>query len=85
MLLFVTLLAAAAASPQPIRQPVINPKACQPTICPATSRYEASRRGKTRRRRSSTSYHAADVYLAVYRQTAGARRRSSSNTASPAL
>src|SRR5205809_260180 len=46
MLLFVTLLAA-AASTQPVGDmPVINPKADQPATCPATSRYEASKRGK---------------------------------------
>jgi hypothetical protein len=69
MLLFVALLAAAAAAPQPIGDmPVINPKASQPANCPATSRYEASRRGKTPRARKLNELPDADVYRAVYRR-----------------
>jgi hypothetical protein len=69
MLLFVTLLAAAAASPQPIGdRPVINPKASQPANCPATSRYEASRIGKTPRAQNLNDLPDADVYRAVYRR-----------------
>jgi hypothetical protein len=67
MLLFVTLLAAASA--QPIGDmPVINPKADQPTSCPATSRYEASKRGKTPKAQKLNELPDADVYRAVYRK-----------------
>ena len=69
MLLFVTLLAAAAASPEPIGDmPVINPKADQPATCPATSRYEASGRGKTPRAQKLNELPDADFYRAVYRR-----------------
>ena len=69
MLLFVALLAAAAASPAPIGDmPVINPKASQPANCPATSRYEASRAGKTPRAQKLNELPDADVYRAVYRR-----------------
>ena len=69
MLLFVALLAAAAASSQPIGDmPIINPKAGQPTSCPATSRYEASRRGKTPKAQKLNELPDADVYAAVYRK-----------------
>ncbi len=69
MLLFVTLLAAAtSASPEPIGDmPIINPKANQPAACPATSRYEASRLGKTPRAQKLNELPDADVYRAVYR------------------
>ena len=68
MLPFATLLAA-AASAQPIGDmPVINPKASQPTNCPATSRYEASRRGKTPKAQKLNELPDADVYRAVYRK-----------------
>ena len=69
MLLFVALLGAAAASPAPIGDmPVINPKAGQPANCPATSRYEASGRGKTPRAQKLNELPDADVYLTVYRK-----------------
>jgi hypothetical protein len=68
MLLFVTLLAA-SASAQPIGDmPVINPNAGQPATCPATSRYEASRRGKTPKAQKLNELPDADVYRAVYRR-----------------
>jgi hypothetical protein len=68
MLLFVTLLAA-TVSPQPIGDmPVINPKAGQPMSCPATSRYEASRRGKMPKAQKLNELPDADVYAAVYRK-----------------
>ena len=68
MLLFVTVILAAAASPEPIGDmPIINPKAAQPANCPATSRYEASRRGKTPKAQKLTELPDADVYRAVYR------------------
>jgi hypothetical protein len=69
MLLLVTLLAAAATSPQPIGDmPIINPKLGQPANCPATSRYEASRLGKTPRAQKLNELPDADVYSAVYRR-----------------
>ena len=69
MLLFaVAFLAAAPAPAEPVRDmPTINPKANQPASCPATSRYEASRRGKTPRAQKLTELPDADVYRAVYR------------------
>lgn len=68
MLLFVTLLAA-AASAQPVGDmPVINPKATQPATCPATSRYEASGRGKMPKAQKLNELPDADVYRAVYRK-----------------
>ena len=69
MLLFATMLAAAAASAQPIGDmPVIDPKAGQPSTCPATSRYEASKRGKIPRAQKLNELPDADVYSAVYRR-----------------
>jgi len=68
MLLFVTLLAA-AASTQPVGDmPVINPKADQPATCPATSRYEASKRGKAPKAQKLNELPDADLYSAVYRR-----------------
>jgi hypothetical protein len=68
MLLFVTLLAA-SASAQPVGDmPIINPKATQPASCPATSRYEASRRGKTPKMQKLNELPDADVYSAIYRK-----------------
>ena len=69
MLLLVTMLAAAAATPAPIGDmPVINPKAGEPATCPATSRYEASRLGKTPKAQKLNELPDADVYRAVYRK-----------------
>lgn len=71
MLLFVPLLAAAAASAEPVGDmPVINPKANQPSTCPATSRYEASKRGKVPKAQKLNELPDADVYSAVYRRIA---------------
>lgn len=68
MLLLTTLLLA-AASPQPAGDmPMINPKAGQPATCPATSRYEASKRGKTPRAQKLNELPDADVYRAVFRR-----------------
>ena len=68
MLLFVTLLAA-AASAQPIGDmPIINPRAGQPASCPATSRYEASGKGKMPKAQKLNQLPDADVYRAVYRK-----------------
>jgi hypothetical protein len=67
MLLFV--LAAAAASAEPVGDmPIINPKAGEPSTCPATSRYEASRLGKTPKAQKLNELPDADVYRAVYRR-----------------
>ena len=69
MLLFVPLLAAAAASAEPAGDmPVINPKANQPSTCPATSRYEASKRGQIPKAQKLNELPDADVYRAVYRR-----------------
>ena len=68
MLLLVPLLAA-AASAQPIGDmPTINPKANQPANCPATSRYEAAKRGKGLKLQKLNELPDADVYRAVYRK-----------------
>jgi hypothetical protein len=48
--------------------PTISPKADQPANCPATSRYEASRRGKTPRAQKLGELPDADLYKAVYRR-----------------
>ena len=61
--------------------PTINPKADQPANCPATSRYEASKRGKAPKAQKLNELPDADVYRAVYRRIGRARRRSSSNSA----
>ena len=67
MLLLVPLLAA-AASAQPIGDmPVLNPRADQPANCPATSRYEASKRRKGLKLQKLNELPDADVYRAVYR------------------
>jgi hypothetical protein len=63
------LLALAAASAGPAADmPTINPKADQPANCPATSRYEASRRGKAPRAQKLGELPDADMYKAVYRR-----------------
>ena len=69
MLLIATMLAAAAASAEPVGDmPIINPKANQPSSCPATSRYEASKRGKVPKAQKLNELPDADVYSAVYRR-----------------
>ena len=65
------LLAAAAflAAPQPVGDmPAFNPKANQPANCPATSRYEAGKRGKSPQAQKLNELPDADVYRAVYRR-----------------
>ena len=63
------LLAALVAAPQPIRDmPIVNPKANQPANCPATSRYEAAKRGQNPRAQKLGDLPDADVYRAVYRK-----------------
>ena len=73
LVLAVTLLAAAtSASPQTIRDmPVISPNAHDLATCPATSRYEASRRGKAPKAQRLNELPDADVYRAVYRRVGG--------------
>jgi hypothetical protein len=57
----------AAATPA-ADMPVINPNAGQPSNCPALSRYEASRQGKTPQARKLGQLPDADAYRAVYRR-----------------
>ena len=65
-LLLVAMLAVSAGPAADM--PTINPKANQPASCPATSRYVASRRGKTPRAQRLTELPDADMYKAVYRR-----------------
>ena len=67
MSLLLFALAAASAGPA-ADMPTINPKANQPASCPATSRYEASRRGKPPKAQRLTELPDADLYKAVYRR-----------------
>jgi hypothetical protein len=68
-MLLSAMLAAAAASASPVGDmPIINPKAGEPATCPATSRYEASRVGKTPKAQKLNELPDADVYSAVYRR-----------------
>ena len=63
------LLAALIATPQPTADmPAINPNAGQPANCPATSRYEASKRGKMPKAQKLNELPDADAYRAVYRK-----------------
>jgi hypothetical protein len=63
------LLASSSAQPAPTADmPIINPKAAQPANCPATSRYEASRRGKSPKAQRLGELPDADAYKAVYRK-----------------
>ena len=69
LLLAAVLFAALAATAEPARDmPVVDPKAGQPANCPATSRYEAGRRGKAPRTQKLTELPDADMYAAVYRR-----------------
>jgi len=65
-LLLATLIAASAGPAADM--PTINPKADQPASCPATSRYEAMRRGKNLKARRLAELPDADLYKAVYRK-----------------
>ena len=67
MSLLLVAMLAASASPA-ADMPTINPKANQPASCPATSRYEASRRGKAPKAQRLTELPDADLYKAVYRR-----------------
>jgi hypothetical protein len=69
MLLLAAIFFGAAASAQPIGDmPIVNPKAGQPATCPATSRYEASRRGRTPKAQKLGELPDADAYLTMYRR-----------------
>lgn len=67
MSLLLFALAAASAGPA-ADMPTINPKADQPATCPATSRYEAARRGRTPKAQKLGELPDADMYKAVYRR-----------------
>ena len=73
MLLFATtLLGLAATSAEPARDmPVIGPRSAQSANCPATSRYEAGKRGKVPKAEKLGDLPAADVYKTVYRRIGG--------------
>jgi hypothetical protein len=63
------LFAAALAAPHAIGDmPSFNPKSDQPANCPATSRYEAGKRGKVPKAQKLGELPDADVYRAVYRR-----------------
>lgn len=65
MSLLLTMLAVAATPSADM--PIFNPRADQPTNCPATSRYEAARRGRALSLRKLGELPDADAYRAVYR------------------
>ena len=48
--------------------PTVNPNEGQPASCPATSRYQASRRGSKPQAQKLTELPDADAYAAVYRR-----------------
>lgn len=61
-----------APSAAPARDmPVLNPNAGAPKTCPATSRYEAARRGGKLPPSLLNQLPAADAYNAVYRRVGG--------------
>ena len=63
------IVMAAASPPSAGDMPLLNPNAAQPATCPATLRYEASRRDKKKpQARKLTELPAADAYFAVYRR-----------------
>ena len=63
------LAAALLAAPQPTGDmPVINPNGPFSRICPATSRYEAAKRGKNPKAQKLNELSDADFYRAVYRR-----------------
>jgi len=70
MSLLLVALAAASASPSG-DMPVVNPNAAQPANCPATSRYEASRRGSALKPQKLNELPDADMYKAVFRRIGG--------------
>jgi len=71
MSLLLIVLAATSAAPVG-DMPIVNPNANQPANCPATSRYEASRRrGDSLKPHKLTDLPDADMYKAVYRRIGG--------------
>jgi hypothetical protein len=69
---FLALPAASAAAPLPARDtPVFDPNSGQAANCPATSRYQANRRGKAPRAQKLDELPMADAYSAVYRRIGG--------------
>jgi hypothetical protein len=73
MLLLAAALFVAASPPATAARdmPAINPKAGEPASCPATSRYEASKRGKSLKAQKLNQLPDADLYRAVYRHIGG--------------
>ena len=72
MLLILSGFLAASAWAAPVSDmPVVNPREGEPATCPPTSRYEASRRGKTPGARKLNELPAADLYKTVYRRIGG--------------
>jgi hypothetical protein len=68
MSLLLALLMGVSGAPA-ADMPVVNPNANQPANCPATSRYDASRRGnKTLKAQRLNELPDADAYKAVYRR-----------------
>jgi hypothetical protein len=68
-LLAAAFLALASGSAEPTADmPTIDPRGPQPAACPATSRYEAGRRGKAPKAQKLTELPDADAYKAVYRR-----------------
>ena len=69
------ILATAGGAAVPSKQagdmPVLNPDASAPKDCPATSRYEAARRGGPLGAQRLNELPAADMYKAVYRRIDG--------------
>ena len=72
MLLVLSGFLAASTWAAPISDmPVVNPRENQPATCPATSRYEASRRSKKPGAHKLNELPAADLYKTVYRRIGG--------------
>jgi hypothetical protein len=70
MLLFASvLLAAANVSAAPTGDmPVLDPRGSRPENCPATSRYEAMKRGNGPTAKKLAELPDADLYRTVYRR-----------------
>ena len=77
VLALATLPAASAGGPLPALDtpardtPVLNPNGDQAANCPATSRYEANRRGQNLRSQKLNELPMADAYRTVYRRIGG--------------
>ena len=66
MSLLLAAMIGASAAPA-ADMPAFNPKTGEPANCPATSRYQAARRGKGLRAQKLNELPDADVYATVYR------------------